>query len=238
MVGGDGTCSNVAEEILNARSECRLALIPCGTGNDFAKTLGVDQATPTEIFRLVANGNNARIDVGRADGHYFLNSCGFGFATSVLEASNRMRFLRGDAVYICCALAQLFSYRGIDVAANGVADVDRGKKLMVTVSNGRSFGGAFRIAPDASVVDGELDACFFGDVNALERARLFAAALRGTHLHRPGVSSLRTRQLTLSFTENPAMEIDGELRHAKSTTVELKCIPRALSVIAAPGALV
>ena len=70
VVGGDGTCSKVAQQILNARSQCAVALIPCGTGNDIAKTLGVYGAKPAEVLSLVARGKTARIDVGRADGHY------------------------------------------------------------------------------------------------------------------------------------------------------------------------
>lgn len=235
--GGDGTCGRVANAILTAKAHCTVAVIPCGTGNDFAKTLGVAGLSVENITALVERGESQRIDVGRADGHYFLNSCGFGFDASVNEASNCVRFLKGDAVYIYAALSQLFSYRGIDVSPDGAPGVQRGKMLMVTVSNGRYLGGAFKIAPHASVLDGMLDACFFSDANVLERARLFAGALRGTHLGMSSVSAVSVQQLSLTFPEKPAMEMDGELRIAGSRTVEFACVPRALSVIAAPGAL-
>jgi diacylglycerol kinase (ATP) len=235
-VGGDGTCSKIAGEILRSRRECHLAVVPTGTGNDFAKTIGVAKHAPQQIADLL-RGTATRIDVGLADGQYFLNSCGFGFDPSVLEATQKVRFLRGDAVYIYSALRQLFSYRGIDVSANGVAGVESGRMLMVTISNGRSLGGAFKIAPSASVLDGKLDACFFSDSNVVERAKLFVGALRGTHLGMRAVSTASVEQLTLTFARPPSMEVDGELRIARSTTVELKCVPRALSVVAAPGAL-
>lgn len=238
VLGGDGTCSKVADEILRARADCRLALIPSGTGNDFAKTLGLDAARPLEAFQLATNGNAVRIDVGQADGHYFLNSCGFGFDASVLEASNRVRFLKGDAVYIYSALGQLFTYRGMEVSANGAPGVKRGRMLMVTVSNGRFLGGAFKIAPHASVLDGKLDACFFSDSNVVERVKLFVGAMRGTHIGMPSVMSASVQHLSLTFPSSPLMEMDGELRVARSRTVELTCVPRALSVVAAPGAIV
>jgi YegS/Rv2252/BmrU family lipid kinase len=236
-VGGDGTCSRIANAVLRSGIHCSLAVIPCGTGNDFAKTLGVVDWTPAQIAQLLVSGTTTSIDVGACDGHYFLNSCGFGFDASVLEASNRVRFLKGDAVYIYSALRQLFTYRGMDVSANGVAALKAGRMLMVTVSNGRYLGGAFRIAPHASVVDGKLDACFFGDSNVVERARLFAGALRGTHPGMRGVTSASVQELSLTFAAPPSMEIDGELRVAQFSTVRLECMPRALSVLAAPGAL-
>jgi diacylglycerol kinase (ATP) len=237
-VGGDGTCALVANAILKSERECALAVLPCGTGNDFAKTLGVIDRKPEDLAALVAQGSPTPIDVGRIDDDYFINSCGFGFDASVLASSKSVRFLKGDAVYIYSALSQLFSYRGIEVSATGVPGLKRGPMLMVTVSNGRSLGGAFKIAPQASVFDGRLDACFFSDSNVVERVKLFLGAMRGTHIGMPSVSTASVQQLALTFPSSPLMEIDGELRVARSRTVELQCMPRALSVIAAPGALV
>jgi diacylglycerol kinase (ATP) len=237
-VGGDGTCNCIANAILKSGTPCRLALIAYGTGNDFAKTIGVTRHTPEMIADLVLSGHETRIDVGLADGRHFLNSCGFGFDAAVLDASNRVRFLKGDAVYVYSAIAKLFSYHGTHVSVHGVAGVEDGPMLMVTVSNGRSLGGAFRIAPTASVVDGKLDACFFRDAGVVERVRLFAGAMSGTHLGMPAVSSAKIQRLTLTFGVNPAMEVDGELRMAESTSVEVSVLPSALSVLAAPGALV
>ena len=236
-VGGDGTCTRIADAILRSGAGCRLAVIPVGTGNDFAKTLGVDKYEPDQAADLVVHGKETRIDVGQADGHYFLNSCGFGFDASVLEASNQVRFLKGDAVYIYAALRQLFGYRGVDVSVSGVSGIRGDAMLMVTVSNGRWLGGAFKIAPHATVLDGKLDVCFFSDSNVVQRLRLFIGAMRGTHLGMPSVMSATVPQLTLGFNSNPFMEMDGELRLARSKSIELRCVPRALSVIAAPGAL-
>jgi diacylglycerol kinase (ATP) len=236
VLGGDGTCSGVANAILKSGVDCLLAVVPSGTGNDFATTLGVENSTPGTVAALMKAGAVRRIDVGCADNNYFLNSCGFGFDASVLEASNRVRFLKGDAVYIYSALRQLVTYRGIEVSAN-VAGVKRGQMLMVTVSNGRWLGGAFKIAPHASVLDGKLDACFFSDSNVMERVKLFVGAFRGTHVGMPSVSVASIAELALTFASQPLMEMDGELRRAQTKTVTLKCIPRALSVVAAPGAL-
>jgi diacylglycerol kinase (ATP) len=233
VVGGDGTCTGVANAIVARRTHCRLAVIPAGTGNDFAKTLGVMRLDPLRICELAIRGSATRIDVGIVDNQYFLNSCGFGFDASVLEATERVHFLRGDAVYIYSALTQLFTYRGIRVS------VDSGTiarmMLMLTVSNGRFLGGAFRIAPHASVLDGELDIGFFSDASLIGRVRIFAGAFRGTHLGLPSVESRRAKSMTLGFSDPPMMEVDGELRQASSSTVSLECQPRGLSVIAAPG---
>lgn len=213
--------------------------MPTGTGNDFAKTLGLTNAPADAIADLVGRTDaTTAIDVGLADGQYFLNSCGFGFDASVLEASNRVRFLKGDAVYIYSALRQLFSYRGIEAVANGAGVSSPTPMLMITVSNGRYLGGAFKIAPDASVLDGKLDACFVADSSVVERAKIFLGALRGAHLGMRGVASDLVEDLTLTFASPPSMEVDGELRIARSSSVRIQCVPLALSVLAAPRGVV
>jgi diacylglycerol kinase (ATP) len=232
-VGGDGTYARIAGAILARDQPCRLAVVPCGTGNDFAKTLGVEKLSLDQIAGLVSSHSQTSIDVGRVDELYFLNSCGFGFDASVLESSQSVRFLKGDAVYIYSALAQLFTYRGVSVSVGSGTGAD--KVLMLTVSNGRFLGGAFRIAPHASVLDGKLDVGVFGNTGVIGRVRVFAGAFRGTHLGLASVSSQRVSSIGLRFADPPLMEVDGELRQARSSTVNIECLPRALSVIAAPG---
>lgn len=235
VVGGDGTCSQVANVLIESKLKCALTVVPCGTGNDFAKILGVWNLSVDEIAGLVERGEPQSIDVGRMGDRYFLNTCGFGFDASVLEASRHVRLLRGDAVYIYSALKQLFTYPGVDVTVNG--DGRRERILMAVVSNGRYLGGAFKIAPQASVTDGELDINVFKNCGPLERAQLFASAMKGTHGYRTSTGYGRSARFTLDFLAPPGIEMDGELRHAASPRVEIECIPRALPVIAAPGAI-
>jgi diacylglycerol kinase (ATP) len=235
VVGGDGTFSGIANAVLRSGKRCQLAVVPSGTGNDVAKTLGIDGQTPQQIAALVSRRAAREIDVGLADDRYFVNSCGFGFAASVLEATRRVRFLRGDAVYIYSALRQLFSYRGISISIGASLTAEAARMLMLTVSNGKFLGGAFRIAPHASVIDGQLDIGFFGDAGLLGRVRIFASAFRGTHVGLPTVKTKRVSEMTLGFPAPPMMEVDGELRQALSSTVKIECVARALSVIAAPG---
>lgn len=210
-------------------------MVPAGTGNDFAKTLGVVTYNADQIASLVSEGARTRIDVGIVDDRYFINSCGFGFDASVLQATAGVRFLKGDALYIYAALAQLFTYRGLPVTVGAASTDPMEVLLMVTVSNGQFLGGAFRIAPDASVTDGALDVCLVRNANVMERLRLFAAAMRGTHAALPSVRMFRTPEMTLTFDSKPLIELDGELHQGKSNEVRIGCVPQALKVVAAKG---
>lgn len=233
-VGGDGTCARIANSVLSAGSSCRVGVVPVGTGNDFAKTLGTVDLGYRAIARLCAGSSIARMDVGRADELYFLNGCGFGIDPEILSATLAVKWLSGSAIYVWTALRKLFAYRGIEIADSArPEDIER--LMMVTVSNGRSLGGAFKIAPQASVCDGLLDVHTFRDAPPGRRLRIFGSALRGTHPRLEEVTFEQRDSLELAFESAPQMEVDGELRISASRRIHIECIPGALSVVAAAG---
>jgi diacylglycerol kinase (ATP) len=234
VAGGDGTCTRVAAEILERGTSCSIAVIPCGTGNDFAKTLGVRNLKPVDIAALVRANQQRQIDVGRADNRHFINTCGFGFDPAVLEEAKRVRFLRGESVYVYAAVQQLFTYKPTGIEIEGAEGLS-GEALMTIISNGSHLGGAFHVAPSASVVDGRLDITVFGNARPVGRGLMFARAMRGTRLSLKTVKTAQMADVALRFAEIPMMEIDGELTKARSSTVHVECLPRALHVIAAPG---
>ncbi len=235
-VGGDGTWSNVGNAILATGADCRLALLAAGTGNDFAKTVGAPAHDIVATARLAVDGPDARVDVGRVDGKHFLNVTGFGFDTAVLEDVARIRWLRGDALYLYSALRQLIGYRGLQIDVSS-SRARRGATthLMLVVANARNFGGTFRIAPQACLTDGRLDAISIHNAPAWRRVLLFAAAARGTHIALPEVVAEQAPCFTLRFQSPPAYEIDGEYHRASSDELQVTCVPGALRVVR-PGA--
>jgi diacylglycerol kinase (ATP) len=234
-VGGDGTWGNVANAIIASGAGVRLALGAAGTGNDFAKSVGAPANDFEATARLAVDGPDVAVDVGRIEDKHFLNVTGFGFDIAVIEDVANIRWLKGDLVYIYSALRQLFGYTGVPVeVAGGNGSGGRTSHLMVIIANGKSFGGAFRIAPNASITDGRLDAVAIRTVAPLKRLALFSAAARGTHLGHPDVRSEQAPRFTLSFAAPPAYETDGEYNRAASSTLEVACVPGALRVVT-PG---
>lgn len=232
-VGGDGTWSNVANAILRqgAGPRVRFAMLASGTGNDFAKTIGAPVYDIRETARLALTGGDTLTDVGRIGEQYFLNIAGFGVDASVLERLGRVRWLRGDALYVYAGLRELFRYGGVDVEIESVHGARRGRHLLVVIANARNFGGVFRLAPAASTVDGQLDGVMIVDTSPLRRLQLFFAAARGVHARREEVTIERSPRFTLRFRQPPAFELDGELQRAESTELVVECLPRVLRVV-------
>jgi diacylglycerol kinase (ATP) len=232
-VGGDGTWGNVANAILASRADVRLGLIAAGTGNDFAKTVGAPMNDLPLTARLsVSDGSDIRVDVGKIEDHFFLNIAGFGFDIAVLEDIPKIPVLRGDAVYIVSALRQIVGYGGVEIGVSTSA-ANRGtlRHLMLVIANAKNFGGAFKIAPGASLSDGKLDAIAIYDAPPLKRLGLFMAAVKGTHVSKPGVRVEQSPKFSLSFASPPAYETDGEYRQAKTVELEVTCVPAALRVV-------
>jgi diacylglycerol kinase (ATP) len=233
-VGGDGTWGNVANAIIGAGAgrDVRLALLAAGTGNDFAKTVGAPATDYEATARLAVGGPDVAVDVGRIEGKHFLNVTGFGFDIAVIEDAASVTWLKGGLVYPYCALRQLFGYRGITIDVASAAE-RRGntEHLMLIIANGKHFGGAFRIAPNASLVDGRLDAVAIRTVAPLRRIGLFAATTKGTHVTHPDVRTEQASSFTLTFPSPPAYETDGEYNRATSSTLEVSCVPRALRIV-------
>lgn len=230
VVGGDGTTTHVANAILEAQQDTRLAILPAGTGNDFAKVLGTDKTNIAAVARRSTEGGDVRVDVGRIENRFFLNCCGFGFDVAVLEEIARAKWLRGNAVYLYTALRQLLGYRGIELA---LGEGERELYMLVVIANSEYFGGMFRIAPGARVSDGELDAIAIRNVLGTRRVALLTAAMKGDHARFPECVMERAGSFDLSFPVAPSYEADGELHRAESADLTVSSCPAALRVVTA-----
>ena len=230
VVGGDGTTTHVANEILKSGRDVRLAVLPAGTGNDFAKALGTDKCDPALVAEKSLQPGNTRVDAGRIEDRYFLNCCGFGFDVAVLEGTLTNRWLRGNLVYLYTALKQLFGYRGFEVSVRGGYMT---RHMLLVLANTEYFGGIFRIAPGARLDDGELDMIEILDLPPSRRAAMLSAATRGDHMKYPECMMERAASFELSFPTPPAYETDGELHHAASATLIVSSAPSALRVVTA-----
>lgn len=246
-VGGDGTWSNVADRLVaSGRTDVVFAVLPSGTGNDFGRNFGYGAGNPAEAVRALADGHSRAIDVGRVDtlcaseqepdrleARHFLNLIGFGFDIAVIDAAVGARFLRGALLYKVTALQQLFRFPGIRVGVTpGDGQEHDSDLLLLTVSNGRFFGGGFPIAPDATLQDGKLHACMIGDAPPLTRLKLFNLAERGRHGSSDRVEILDDGSFRLRFADAPRFEVDGEVWKSSEPTIDVRVLPGALQVIA------
>jgi YegS/Rv2252/BmrU family lipid kinase len=210
VVGGDGTVHEVATGL--AGTTCALAVLPSGSGNDFAT--GVGCANVAAGLQAVAGGRDVEIDVCALDDRVFVNSCGL--LASGLVSGLAVRYWRwlGKARYSLAAARALFSYRGQDVVwtlqAEEGTSTWQGRFLLAEICNGPLTGGGFRFAPDASLVDGQLDAALIRPLGLWGGLKLLPGAARGDRLDHPAIRVHRGREIAFESTEPVAYHLDGE----------------------------
>lgn len=239
IVGGDGSVHHAARGLLDAPARVPVAIVAAGTGNDFVKSLGTPAHDIQAMIARITRGHTRAVDVGLIDGVPFLNAAGLGFDVEVLERMLKPSRLSGTAAYVVTALRALLGYRGFDASLRarsvGEERIAHFTHLMTVFANGRCFGGAFRIAPEAVLDDGLLEVIDIGEVSWWKRPVLFLRATRGTHVTSPLVRTHFGRDFSLHCRLHgntpPAFEADGELYRASSHVIEIGIRPRAIDFI-------
>jgi len=224
-VGGDGTVHEVANGLLGGNTDAALGVVPIGSGNDFAKLLGLFGHDPLHAVARLVTARSRRFDAGRVAGEWFVNSVGFGFAPAVVKTRNRMQHLRGFLSYLVPVVQTFFQFEPMvfDVTAAGFHE--RGYMMMIEVCNGTTSGGSYRFAPDADPADGKLDVCLIRRVSLPRFLVAIPRVMRGTHVKMREVALIKTAKLVVRSPEQPLLlHVDGELREpgVNECTVELE----------------
>jgi diacylglycerol kinase (ATP) len=228
-LGGDGLV-NIALQVV-AGTAVPLGVIPAGTGNDFARALGLSLSEPMASVDHLARGETRQVDLGRVAGRWFGGVLGSGFDSMVNERANRMSWPRGPARYNIAMLAELRTFRPVPFELDVDGKVWQTEAMLVAVGNSASYGGGMRVCPDASLDDGLLDITVLGPLSKLEFIRLFPKVYKGTHVGHRAVSVKRARVVSLSALGVTAYA-DGERLATLPVTCE--AVPKALHVLAPP----
>jgi diacylglycerol kinase (ATP) len=232
--GGDGTLNEVINGVGKNVGKVRVGLIPLGTGNDFARTIGV----PTDLeaaIDLISTGKTRPVDLVRVTSdevRYFVNVSAGGFSGLVNEKLTRkmkktwgpLAYLRGAAAALC----DLHAYRttlAFDNSDSMMLDV-----YNVVVANGRYVAGGRMIAPEASIDDGLLDVVLIRERPAPELALLAAQVAMGSHLSSDAIVFRRAAKLTVNSKPRMCFNVDGELVGSEPARFEI--LPGALRFIA------
>lgn len=235
VAGGDGTVSLAIQEV--AGTGIPLGIIPVGTGNDFAATLGLAELDTDAAAAAIIAGRTRDVDLARVtreDGSttYFGSVLASGFDSRVNDRANAMRWPRGGSRYNIAILIEFLTLAGIpyDVdltLADGTAHRVTGDLVMATVGNGRTYGGGIPIAPDADPTDGLLDVVLVRPAGRLRLLRLLPRVYRGTHTTVAEVQTHRVRSVRLASPGVTAYA-DGDPIGALPLTIDV--VPRALRV--------
>ncbi len=237
-IGGDGTVHEVAKGLLRTGSASdptagrALAVLPLGSGDDFAFSLGISRTDLGAALERIVTGERRFVDLGAVNGEPFLNAIGTGFDAEVADrVRTSPRFLKGLAGYLYSVVVTLARLERVpaQVMVDG-AVVHDGPALLVATQNGPRSGGSFVFAPGALSDDGLLDVVVAGDVGRLGVLRLLPKVMAATHLSDPAVALHRGRSVRIVWEEPRQAHADGELLPV-SASYEIELRAGALPVV-------
>jgi YegS/Rv2252/BmrU family lipid kinase len=228
--GGDGTLGSVAARL--AHRPIVLGVMPLGTANDFARTLGI----PWDIegsAEVIAQGQVRRIDLGRANDAYFLNVASIGMSVSaVSELSEWVKRWFGPIAYLYAGARAFGRHSTFWVRVQNGPDSIETSAHQIVVGNGRFYGGGLLVARQSSLEDGMLHAYALGTRGRWQLLRTVALLRLGVATDRPGDHFLTTNALQVETRPKLAVNCDGEIRTMTPVTFAVE--PGALQVFA-PG---
>ncbi len=223
VLGGDGTLRDAAQGLWGSRT--LLGIMPCGTGNDLIRSVGV----PHELGRAAEAavlGRPLAMDLIDLDGYAVVNYLGAGIDSNTTLYAKRS-VLGGMAAYLYGLFRALAGLRPIGYRCRlDGGEERRGLGVMINVANGAYFGGGIHAFPPASPVDGYLDVMLVRDLKRRQILPVLPKLIRGGHVGHPYVEFLRCKEVSFSFAEETPMSADGEVFAKRAFTARV--LPGAL----------
>ncbi len=228
-VGGDGTINEVVNGIVG--HDVVLGVVPAGSGNDFARMLGIptDSLASLEVLR---DGTERTVDLGYVvEDRYFVNGIGIGIDAKVARDVLGMERLTGTSAYLYAVIREIFRFRSFDVTVKGSSWERKYDCLSLGIANGKYCGGGFKLAPQASLSDGRIDVSVIEDFTTLRRLIRLPQARKGCHLGLREVDYHKEESIIVNSEKSLVAHIDGEPYELRSLPFEVRSEPNALTVI-------
>jgi YegS/Rv2252/BmrU family lipid kinase len=234
VVGGDGSVNEVVNGVIGDRT-VELAVIPRGTGWDFARTFGIsrdldeaiDVALRGRVREVDAGAVTYRTWAGDESKAHFANVGSAGISGAIAQRANESsKALGGKVSYYWATLAVFVGWQTGEMRVTVGDETRTGRMIDAMVCNGRFLGGGMMMCPDAEPDDGLFDVLLIGDVTKRDLAFVLPKTYKGKHLPHPRLELLRGSVVTVDADEPLPIELDGE--QPGTTPARFEVLPRAL----------
>jgi YegS/Rv2252/BmrU family lipid kinase len=231
-VGGDGTIGLIAGALRGTPG--RLAIIPAGRGNDFARVLKIP-TDPAQAAQVALDGEETVVDVGDVDGETFVCIASFGFDSDANRIANDAKLINGNLVYAYAALRALLGWKHANFRVTVDGETREVRGWSVGVCNSKAYGGGMYVAPHAKLDDGELDVVGCKASSKWKfLTQILPATFKGTLQDNPLVWTARGETIKLDADRPFTIYADGDPIGTLPATVSIS--PRSLNVLVPRGA--
>jgi len=204
-IGGDGTLNLLCNVLANKKIS--LGIIPCGTGNDFARNF---YHSNDDILSIVTGHKTMTVDLGWCNDRYFINVLGIGYDALVVKACNTNKKIYFRSLfYLWHALKYLPFYREETVELESKIFNKNEKTFLAAFGNGTFYGGGMNITPHADISDGLLDCCWVGKLSFYNKCKCLIKLFSGAHLNEKNIEYCQGKEFKIKSVNQP-IEADGE----------------------------
>jgi YegS/Rv2252/BmrU family lipid kinase len=226
--GGDGTLNAAAGGLVH--TGLPLGVLPLGTANDFARTIGLP-LEPEAAAKIIVAGKAQVVDLGEVNGHLFFNVASIGFSAELAaELSEKAKKRWGVLGYGMVAARLLARSRLFTAHMEHDGETEDIHTLQISVGNGRHYGGGMTVAENATADDGWLDFYSLEVDHWWKLLRLLPSLRAGTQSQWDDVRTFRTTEVTIRTSSPRPVNTDGEL--TTYTPAKFRIRPKALRVFA------
>ncbi|BAZ01409.1 diacylglycerol kinase catalytic region [Tolypothrix tenuis PCC 7101] len=228
--GGDGTLNAAVDGLVD--TQLPLGILPLGTANDLARTLGIPNSL-SEACKIIAAGEQRRIDLGWVNGKHFFNVASMGLSVKITERLTKEAKRRwGVFAYVATALQVIWESRpfSAEIRMNGESISVR--TVQIAVGNGRYYGGGMAVVHDATIDDQRLDLYSLEIKNWWQIILLLPSMRQGKHIKWREVRAYQGQEMEVYTRKPRPINTDGEI--TTYTPAHFHVIPKAVSVFVPP----
>jgi diacylglycerol kinase (ATP) len=237
VAGGDGTVGEVVNGLADAAADGQplgpIGILPVGTANDIADTLGIPRDLAAAA-RVLAQGRARSIDVGEVNGRLFVNNSAIGLEPFVTLIQQRFRRIHGPPRYLLAALCGILARPRWNMRLEWDGGAYVGPATLVAIGNGPRSGGLFYMAPHADPFDGRLTFVYGFRSSRLQLLRLLPRTMRpgrGSYVEMQGINEIHASWLRVSVEPPAPAHADGEVFAPAIGELAYKIWPARLPVL-------
>jgi diacylglycerol kinase (ATP) len=228
-IGGDGTLNEIVQKAVFRGKP--IGVVPAGSGNDFAKVLHTPHRL-VDIVDMLLAGRTKVIDLGKMNSRYFANNVGIGFDAAVNYNTRKVRWVKsGLAVYLTALVKTLTRYKPLPMRITIGDDVFDQRIFLISIGNGTTCGGGFRLTPHAKIDDQLFDITMITPLRFPQLFWHFPKVFQGTIDRTRHAVTRRASTLTIESAHPLPLHVDGEIYALEGNTCTLSIVPQALTVI-------
>jgi diacylglycerol kinase (ATP) len=225
-VGGDGSVHEVSKSLIH--TSALLAIIPCGSGNGFARHLGLPLNIKKAIQRLNI-GREIIVDTGLLNGNHFINVCGFGFDAHIAHKFDNYH-KRGFGAYMNLVLKEFKKYKAQSIIVKKENEFIEKNILLTTIANASQFGNGFKISPYSQIDDGKFELMLYQKSTLGKMLPDLIRFFNGSIINSSNLIIESFKEIELHL-ENNIAHADGEPMLLENNIAKVKVLPKSLKIL-------